>query len=84
MKLTSIRIVLTTIAILTLGVNVPAETYTAIMSGENSEAFTFINNNTAYSEACRSAFRLMSITIPIDADRGSERMPIKKPAFSER
>ncbi len=38
----------------------------------------------AYSEACRSAFRLMSITIPIDADRGSERMPIKKPAFSER
>jgi hypothetical protein len=38
----------------------------------------------AYSEACRSAFRLMSITIPIDADRGSERMPIKKSAFSER
>jgi len=26
----------------------------------------------------------MSITIPIDADRGSERMPIKKSAFSER
>ncbi len=47
MKLASIRIALATIAFLTLGVNVPAETYTAIMSGENSEAFTFINHNTS-------------------------------------
>src|SRR5882724_1087457 len=44
MKLTSIRIALTTIAVLTLGVNVSAETYTAIMSGENSQAFSFINS----------------------------------------
>jgi hypothetical protein len=38
---------------------------------------------TAYSELCRSAFRLMSIRIPMDADRCSELMPIEKGAWSE-
>lgn len=38
----------------------------------------------AYSEACRSAFRLMSIRIPIDADHCSGLKPIKKTAVPER
>ncbi len=47
MKLTSTRVALAILAFLTVGVNAPAQTFTAIMSGENSEAFAFINNNTS-------------------------------------
>jgi hypothetical protein len=47
MKPKSIWIVLAAIAFLSLGVNAPAQTWTAIMSGENSEAFSFINNSTS-------------------------------------
>jgi hypothetical protein len=46
MKLTSTRLALATIAFLSLGVNALAQTFTAIMNGENSEKFVFLNNNT--------------------------------------
>jgi hypothetical protein len=47
MKRISIHVAWATTMFLGLCVNVPAETYTAIMSGENSQAFSFINNNTS-------------------------------------
>lgn len=47
MKPKPIRIALATVAFLGFGVNVSAQTYTAIMSGENSQAFSFINNSTS-------------------------------------
>ena len=43
----SIHIIVAVIAFLTLGTNILAQTWTAIMSGENSEAFTFVNNNSS-------------------------------------
>ena len=42
MKPRSVPVVLAAFALLALGVNAPAITYTAIMSGENSTKFTFI------------------------------------------
>lgn len=47
MRLTSTRVAFGIIASLALGVNAPAQTWTAIMSGENSQAFSFINNSTS-------------------------------------
>lgn len=43
MKPTLIAIFSATIALFTLGLN--AQTYTAIISGENSQAFSFLNGN---------------------------------------
>jgi len=47
MTMTPTRIALAMIAFLMLGLNAPAQTWTAIMSGENSQAFSFINNTTS-------------------------------------
>lgn len=55
MKSKSILPVFTIITLFALvGANSSAQTYTAIMSGENSEAFHFINGNSCPSDCARS------------------------------
>ena len=45
MKPRSVPVGLAAVALLTFGVKAPAITYTAIMNGENSTKFSFLNNN---------------------------------------
>ncbi|HYM05505.1 MAG TPA: hypothetical protein VEU11_03000 [Terriglobales bacterium] len=52
---------------------------TDLLGGEvGGEVWDRFTVHYADSDPSRSVFRLMSIAIPSVADRGSERMPIKK------